>query len=341
MRKLGGIGVAGAIGAGGIAAYGGSAVAASASISATSPGVVSNDRGDVSQVTIDPSFRVEWQNLDQAVGKVFYLVEAAVEDSQGRGPFNGNYSGSGFHPVFRAKPWIDQQVENGDLSITKPGTTGHYQVKTSLTQAMAHDTRFHNGTPPDASPHKLVIADGTGRPTYSNLSFPGGVTAASFLNGTSMGDAAHYTGSALNGEVLQNNFPDIDAGYYGAAMDTSLLDDDVDGTEKKTTVYLRYTFELQRPNSGEVGDGTLGQGVWEHVRASDVNTGNSEIVMNGNGGNYAFSNPSGIDYSTMQAHSSSVGIVVTHTSFEVDVKNQAASSTVTGSSHTGASGGGQ
>jgi len=39
---------------------------------------VENDRGDISQVHVDPEFTVSWENLDDGVAKVFYLVEASV-----------------------------------------------------------------------------------------------------------------------------------------------------------------------------------------------------------------------------------------------------------------------
>lgn len=85
------IGGSAVVGGTGLAAMSGSAAASRVSIGATNPGKVKNDRGDVSQVTIDPTFRVEWENLDVAVGKVFYVVEARVGD--------GDY-----WPVFRSTP---------------------------------------------------------------------------------------------------------------------------------------------------------------------------------------------------------------------------------------------
>jgi hypothetical protein len=350
LRTIGGIGTVGAVGAGGLHALSGPSSAAAVNINASAPGSISNDRGDIATVTIDPSFRVEWTNLDDAVGKLFYLIEAAPEDAAGRTPFEGGYTGPGFSPVFRATPWLGSPVSNNHLDVSKPGTTGHYEIVSTHTQALNLDPRFSDGNGPDASAHPLVVADETGKPDYSSFDFSGvsGVDLGSYLDGTSLGSASNYSDSAVIGsEVVQNNFPDIDAGYYGAAMGTDALDNDADGTQQNTTLYLRYTFELQRPNESQVGDlSNLGSGVWEHVQESDVNTvgesgntqGNSEIVMNGEDGNYGFSTPSGIPYDDLQAHPDHIGILVATAAFNVNVRNEESSSSVTGSSNTGASG---
>ena len=70
------------------------------------------------------------------------------------------------------------------------------------------------------------------------------------MNGVSMGSASQAESSLVGDEgfVLQNNYPDINAGYYGAASDTTQPDNDADGTKDATDVVLRYTFWLQRPN---------------------------------------------------------------------------------------------
>jgi len=202
----------------------------------------------------------------------------------------------------------------------------------------------HDGSGPDAAPHPLVVADENGRPDYASFDFSGinGVDYASYMDGTSIGGADNYSDPAVVGsEVVQNNFPDVDAGYYGAAMGTDALDNGVDGTQRNTTVYLRYTFELQRPNDSQVGGSTLGSGAWEHVRPEDVDSGNSEIVMNGEDGNYSFASPDGIAYDDLQAHPDHVGVLVATVSFNVNVKNQSSETTLSGDSNTGASGAGQ
>ncbi len=321
----------------GLLASAGTSAAATVNISASNPASVSNDRGDVSRVTANPQFDVQWQNLDDAVGKVFYLVEAKVGD------------GGSWEPIFRATPWIGEEVNNGYLRQS-PGTTGRYRVKVPLAQALNQDPRFDDGDGPDASAGPLVVADEQGRPDYSSLSFPGGVDLASFLDGTSIGSASDYPG-AHETDGHQNNYHDVDAGYYGAAADTSTLDNGGDGSSQDTNVYLRYTFELQRPNlsqlsyiadfSGLSTDAEKKAKAAEDidwVEESDIDAGNSKIVMNGEDGNADFSTPSGISYAGLRSNAGShVGILTTKAKFVVTAENEGSDSGVTGSSNADAS----
>ncbi|WP_157533087.1 hypothetical protein [Haloferax profundi] len=315
----------------------GGAAAATVSISAANTALVSNDRGDISQVTADPEFHVHWENFDDAVGKVFFLVEA-------------NVGGTGWEPIFRATPWIGEEVNNGYIRQV-PGTTGQYRVKVPLSQALNQDDRFDDGSGPDASAGPLVIADEQGKPDYSSLtSFPSGLSA--FLDGTSMGSASLYPGAHEEGGH-QNNYPDIDAGYYGAAADTSALDNPNDGSDKTTEVKLRYTFELQRPNLSQLSylDSVDFSGLstdeekkqkaadeLDWLEVSDIDAGNSKIVMNGEDGNANFANPSGIPYNSLIANADNhVGILSTVATFNTKARNEASDSGVTGSSNTNAS----
>jgi hypothetical protein len=336
LKTAGGIGAATTIGAVGFLASTGSAAAATVNISAGNPAKVKNDRGDISEVTANPTFTVQWENLDDAVGKVFYLVEAKVA--------GGNWS-----PIFRATPWIGEEINNGFVRQI-PGTTGRYRVKVPLSQALNQDPRFDDGSGPDASAGPLVIADEQGRPDYSSLSFTGGVDLSSFLDGTSMGSADNYPG-AHEEDGHQNNYPDINAGYYGAADDTSALDNPEDGTPQGTTVQLRYTFELQRPNlsqlsylvdfSGLSTDAEKKAKAAEEldwIEESDIDAGNSELIMNGEDGQFNFANPSGIPYSDLRGNANNhVGILSTTASFDVTAVNEQSDSGVTGSSNTDAS----
>lgn len=343
MKSIGGIGAAAAVGGVGLLASTGGAAAATINISASNPGLISNDRGDVSEVTADPTFHLQWANLDDAVGKVFFLVEAKVGD------------GGSWEPIFRATPWLTEPANTGHLR-QEPGTTGQYRIKTTLSQALNQDPRFSDGSGPDATPGPLVVADEQGRPDYSSLTFPGGVDLQSFLDGTSIGSASAYPGAHEDGGH-QNNYHDIDAGYYGAAADTSALDNEADGTDASTNVYLRYTFELQRPNlsqlsyhpdvdfSGLTTDEEKKQEAADKidwVEVEDIDDGNSKIVMNGEDGNTNFgSNHSfgaGISYAALQNNASGhVGILSTTAGFVVTVRNEGSDSGVTGTSNTGAS----
>jgi len=316
------------------------AAAASVSIGASNPATVSNDRGDVSEVTADPEFNVTWENLDDAVGKVFLLVEAKVDD--------GDWS-----PIFRATPWLTEPRNNGYVR-EEPGTTGQYTVKQPLSVAYSQDSRFSDGNGPDYSMSRLVVADEQGRPDYNSVSFPSGVDLTSFLNGTSIGSASDYPG-AHEDDGHQNNYWDIDAGYYGAADDTAAFTNPNDGgNNKATTVKLRYTFELQRPNlsqlkyhpaiGGSYNSSTTSEQIAEAaegidwVEESDIDAGNSKLVMNGEDGNTNFTNPSGITYNALQANDGDhVGILENTATFAVTVKNEASDSGVTGSSNPGAS----
>jgi hypothetical protein len=341
IKAAGGIGGVAAGGVG-LTVVSNPAAAATVSIGATNPATISNDRGDVSEVTADPQFTVTWENFDDAVGKVFFLVEGKVG--------GGNWS-----PIFRATPWLTESRNNSYVR-EEPGTTGQYTVKQPLSVAYSQDTRFYDGDAPDYSMSPLVVADEQGRPDYSSIDFTSitGVDLTSFLDGTSIGGADDYPGAHEDGG-FQNNYWDIDAGYYGAADGTSALDNPNDGgSNKATDVKLRYTFELQRPNlsqlkyhpniGGSYNATTDSEQIAEAAAAidwveeSDIDADNSKIVMNGEDGNTNFSNPSGIPYDNLQANDGNhVGILEDTATFTVTVKNEASDSGVTGSSNSDAS----
>jgi len=336
LKSIGGIGAATAVSGAGLLAASGGAAASTVSISANNPAKVANDRGDVSEVTVNPTFDIQWENLDDAVGKVFYLVEAKVG--------NGDWS-----PIFRATPWIGEERNTGYVRQI-PGTTGQYTLKLPLSQVLNQDPRFSDGSGPDASASPLVVADEQGRPDYSSLSFPSGVDLNSFLDGTSIGSASAYPGASEAGGH-QNNYTDIDAGYYGAADDTAALDNGDDGTAQATPVQIRYTFELQRPNlsqlsylvdfSGLSTDAEKKSKAAEELdwlEISDIDAGNSKIVMNGEDGNFNFGTPSGISYSDLRGNADNhVGILSTKASFDVSALNEGSDSGVTGTTNTDAS----
>jgi hypothetical protein len=335
LKKAGGIGAVTLVGGAGVVSFAGGAAASSVNITASNPASISNDRGDVTTVTVNPDFDLHWQNLDDAVGKVFYLVEAKVGDS------------GAWQPIFRATPWIGESVNNGHLR-QEPGTTGRYRIKTSLVDVLNQDPRFTGGGGPNSSASPLVVADEQGKPDYSSLSFPGGVDLTSFLDGTSIGSASDYPGEHEGGH--QNNYHDINAGYYGAAADTSALDNETDGTSAGTNVYVRYTFELQRPNLSQLSYLVDFSGLstdadkkakaadeLDWLEVSDIDAGNSKIVMNGEDGNKKFgpnfADGSGITYAALRNNASNhVGILATNAKFVVTAVNEGSSSGVTGGS---------
>jgi len=131
------------------------------------------------------------------------------------------------------------------------GTTG-YRLKQAL-NGNNQDPRFSDGSGPDESAGPLIVADEDGKPDYAAADWDS--YGPSDLPNTLLGDVDGLKNRSRRiprrryGSVLQNNYPDINAGYYGAASDTGALDNPDDGTGP-TTVKLRYTFELQRPNRG-------------------------------------------------------------------------------------------
>lgn len=341
LKTTAGIATAATIGT---AAFSQTGAAAGVSISATNPAQVSNDRGDVTAVTVNPNFRVEWEGFDDAVGKVFFLIEGKVGEE-------GEYQ-----PLFRSTPWLPATAGAEDgISASGPGTTGHYEVASPLSFAYNF---------PQNAPSGIVVADEQGQPDYSSLSFPGGVDLQSFLDGTSMSTSDNYPDYS---ETHQNNYPSLNSGYYGAAADTSAFDNGDDGSTSSTRVYIRYTFELQRPNFSyleyhisEMGGGELPtlpedaseQDIQAHkealasyfdgLQASDIDAGNSRLVMEGEDGYPSFdqySDGAGIPYDVLRDNADShPGIMVEEAAFTVRVRNEKSQSSGTGRTNAGASG---
>ena len=327
MKLVGGIGAATVAGGAGVVSMTGGAAA-------TGPSTVSNDRGDVSKVTVDPAFNVNWSGLDDAVGKVFWLLEAKV-------------AGGDWQPIYRATPW---------LSAEDIGTSGTFSRPNSN----------NGGLGP------LVIADEQGRPDYDgwNWGSYGDADLSSFLSGTSLGSAENYVNGSEpvgSGPTPQNNFPDQNAGYYGAASDTAPFDNNNDdagnGSSETTTVQLRYTIELQRPNLSQLkyrvdydqiedvadeeefsnlADSEQKSIAVEQIdglEESDIDEGNSRLVMEGEDGYQSFdsySDGAGIPYNVLRNNTDHVGIIVETAQFGVSAQNLGSDSGVTGDSNTAA-----
>lgn len=220
-------------------------------------------------------------------------------------------------PIYRATPWLSAEQMGTTGSFTRPGS-------------------WNGGLGP------LVVADEQGKPNYDNINFPGdSIDKESYLDGTSLGsaDSDWYVNAPL-----QNNFPDDNAGYYGAASDTTPFDNDDDqSTEPKTTeVTLRYTIELQRPNLSQLGYDTKQEAAdaIDGIRASDIDDGNSRLVMEGEDGYQSFdsySDGAGIPYNVLQNNTSHPGIIVTTATLNVDVTNETSDSGVEGDTNGDAS----
>lgn len=397
MRRDQLFGTAGVAAAGtglGSIAFSGNSAAASVDIGATNPGSITNDRGDLSKVTIDPTFRVDWSDLDTAVGKVFYVIEGRTRD-------NGNWSN--WSPVFRSTPWLTPGSLQG-VDASKPGTSGHLEFTDPLSKIMNRSSANRDNNNPSPGfgstgkaedprplPRPIEVVNELGRPDYESADYSNinGVDASTYLAGNSMGGADSAYSNLDNGELsrtaggaietgessldnnrkqlpLVNNFPGAESGYYGAADDTSRFDVDEDGASDTDTVEIRYTFALQTLTESDVPyftgsnfdenyssaddpvEAAIREDSWlENVRPDDVNTGNSELVMDGtdgypsitnNGANTAASNV----YDAYQAIADSHPAVISTTAqFTVTVTNEAGDSGVTGSTGAGTGGGGQ
>jgi hypothetical protein len=345
LKAVGGIAAtASAGGAGIVAMSSGTTAQSGADITATGPSSISNDRGDLTKVTIDPSFRIEWDNFDTAVGKVMVLIEArTIED--------GDVQGEGWTPVLRMTPWLteDQEPNGGpNIDYSKPGTTGYFEISGTIGQALAYASRVREGSSEPAA-RPIEVVNEIGRPDYADETFPdypSGVDTSSYLGGGSIGTASQNYDTI--GSQLVNNFPGADAGYYGAAINTDNFDVPEDGTSDTDTVEIRYTFAFYTPTFAE---GQLDSEWYENVRPSDLqeDNGNSKLVMDGEDGYPSVTDAEGVDsqasnnYDALQSIADShPSVITTTTSFGVTVENQESGTTIAnGSTNTDAEGGGQ
>ena len=323
---LGGI-TALAVGGVGLGALSSTASAAESELSVSASNVAGSfDKGTISNLTIDPVIKLNWTGFDDAAGKIFILIEAKVADGE-------------FKPIYRATPYLDTD---------SMGTNGSYNESEETLSTILEKKIGGDGT--------LTLADEDGAPNYDALNFSniGGVDKTTFLSGTSVGSADEYTSSdVLGDEVLQNNFADADAGYYGAAAGTEPFNEDTGGETTETTVKLRYTVEFQRPNLSQLQnyDGiSFAEGATttekretaadaiSGIEESDIDIatddnkqGNSRIIMAEDKEDVpTFDTPYGLSYKKMRDKSSShPGLISETTSFTVSVKN------IEGSSESG------
>jgi hypothetical protein len=141
----------------------------------------------VERLTANPAFRVEWEDFDTAVGKVFYLVEAKVGDRN-------------YWPIFRSTPLhTPDHAELKGVVQSKPGTTGHLEFADPLGDVLARATEARSdpqrvGTKEWENlplPRPLTVVDASGRPDYrgffeqhdTNTGYEG------YVGGNSIGNA--------------------------------------------------------------------------------------------------------------------------------------------------------
>lgn len=318
LRAIGGIGAA--AGLGGLTVFeSGGAFAQISSITANDF-TVSNDRGELHTVTIDPTFQLDWSGFDDAVAKIMMVVEGKYGSSS-----------NGWTPIFRMTPWLDPGGNSGSgLNSSGPGTSGHFYVNSPLSQIIAQDSRY--SSPP--TPRPIEVVNQVGRPDYPSGTYPSGVTASSYLDGSSLGSASFDHGSIE--DDLVNNFPVIDAGYYGAAEAAADANVASDGNAAGTAVDLRYTFGFIRANdsymsamysgySDSSDAASVSGGVFE---ASDIDSGNSAFCM---------TTETSKNYSNARNTIGEPAVLSATAQFTATVENVAAASSGSVSSGTGGS----
>lgn len=299
------------------------------------------------RLTANPAFRVEWEDFDTAVGKVFYLVEAKVGDRN-------------YWPIFRSTPWLTlDHAELKGVVQSKPGTTGHLEFADPLGDVLARATEARSdpqrvGTKEWENlplPRPLTVADASGRPDYrgffeqhdTNTSYEG------YVGGNSIGNAPERI--LDEGYTLANHFPGAASGAYGPAADAGPASE-TDGEWETTEVSLRYTVELLTVDASYlkrglgydgVDDAAFGEGHLEDVRRGDVRSAGlgdkSVLVMDGEDGYPTVAHRehgrASQDYGELRAASSHPGTLVDESTSEVAIKNQAANARGSGSSNTG------
>lgn len=241
LKTVGGIGAAGAIGGPGLLALSGGAAASDISIVSTNPDTLQNDQGDLTRVTVDPELEFHWSGFDEAVGAVFWALEAKTEGMEE------------YYPVYRETPWLDpQRAINGGshVSYGRPHTSGQLVQESPLSTIIseAENAREEELNPADDDPEGIVIASEYGRPPYGEALSESEMD--NYLGGNSVGNhyrtmMAYVEGNTPPGRNYLRN------GLYGAATDTSAFDEPVDGESNTTRVDLRYTVEFLEVSLGQ------------------------------------------------------------------------------------------
>ncbi|WP_225335356.1 hypothetical protein [Halomicrobium urmianum] len=315
------LGTSGVVAAGsglGLTMFSGSGAAASADISASNPEALSSDDGTVDEVFIKPSLSVSWDGFDDVVGKVRILVEAATGASDLDPPEIADLD---FMPVFRATGYANG-TDNDSEEETGPGTSGQYQIN------------WFDGD------RRITLFDEDGAPDYENAGYNCGATMESYLSGTLMGDPI---------DGAQN-------GFYGAAGSTDAFEETTDAGTNDTTVYLRYTISLHRPDISFVTEDNYA------LDAEDVRPFSPLAMVDGDGGQYpdltaeeygttvtsddaddydALSagdlvHATAVPYGVMQDSTDHPALMTSYANFTVTVDNEQASANASGDTGAGA-----
>ncbi|SFR66377.1 hypothetical protein [Halogeometricum limi] len=359
VKGIGAVGIAGA----GLTLASGSASATShVEINSSNVSATTND-GEVNEVGISPQFTVDWEGFDDPVGKVHFLVEAQDESGD-------------WWPVFRATPWLTEESFDGNGNLVQaPGESGKLTVDLSPT-AVRDEILSRGNDDPNIEGATIKLFDGQGRPDYANWNWSNAVASQqSYLEGNSIGSASQYEegGNVVVGHGPQNNYPGMDAGYYGAADSTDVVNEETDGETGEVTVNLRYTIVLLGINNKTDGNGNVVGGSaqyteygnfsdttttrrelttadWQgeqstfvdHLNLTQDASGNSALVMNGEDGYPDLTDQPGagsaasLHYPSLQTISANhPAVTVVNSSFTASVTNKtAATDGVSGDSNT-------
>jgi hypothetical protein len=206
----------------GVAAVGGSALTGGAAASnmtvSASNQSLTNDDGEVRQVTIDPKLTVSWSDLDDPVGAVSIFVEGKVVGDNS-GP-NG-----GYYPLMRAEPVVLPDA-GPNQSASQVSTTGHYNMQRPVSKLGSNRTLQESWASGASQDGDIIVADDEhGAPDYSGAS------------------EGYLQGANVYGATIPNS-PDIINGEYGAAADADAFDASQDGGKNDTRVRVRYTVQL-------------------------------------------------------------------------------------------------
>jgi len=218
---LGGI-TALAVGGAGLGALSSSASAGESSLSITTSDVrVENDRGDLSTVSVDPTFDISWEGFDQAVGEVTFSILA-------KGPQQDEYT-----PLFRTAPWLIPDSVGGStpakkngwrdedeppMTYSKPGTSGSIQFNDPLSTVITKSAKARGNDPGPVADNNGVTVAADSAPDYQSYIDQQGLDSNDinqYLSGNEVGDTPSKLKRA--GATLAN-------GTYGAGFDTDAFD---------------------------------------------------------------------------------------------------------------------
>mgnify|MGYP000315485670 FL=1 len=315
------LGTSGVVAAGsglGVTLLSGSGAAASADISASNPEALSSDDGSVDEVFIKPSLSVSWDGFDAVVGKVRILIEAATGASDLDPPEIENLD---YTPTFRATGYANG-TDNDSEEETGPGTNGEYEIN------------WFDGD------RRITIYDTDGAPDYENGGYNCGATMETYLDGTLMGDPI---------DGAQN-------GYYGAAGTTDAFEEATDAGTNDTTVYLRYTISLHRPDASFITEDNYAlepEDVRPHSPLAMAD-GDSDQYPDLTGQEYGTTvtsdvaddyealsagdlvHATAVPYGVMQDNTDHPALMTSHANFTVTVDNEEASADASGDTGAGA-----